>query len=105
VAATLHNLGYLHSRDNRNEEARGEYEESLKIRRELAQKNPDIFLPDVATTLCNIGSLDLSLNRTSQARRSLEEALQIYQGFADKNPARFQPLVDRRQRSLSELPH
>ena len=30
-------------------EARQHYEEALKIRRQLAQQNPDAYLPDVAT--------------------------------------------------------
>jgi tetratricopeptide (TPR) repeat protein len=48
LALTLNNLGKLDRAQNRMEEARKEFEEALKIRRELAQENPDTYLPDVA---------------------------------------------------------
>ena len=37
----LNNLGNLHRHPNRIEGARKEYEEALKIDRELAQQNPE----------------------------------------------------------------
>jgi hypothetical protein len=39
---------------------RQELEEALKIRRELAQKNPETYLPDLAQTLSTLGRLDYS---------------------------------------------
>jgi hypothetical protein len=41
MAQTLMNLGVLDYGEHRTEQARQEYEEALKIRRELAQKDPD----------------------------------------------------------------
>jgi hypothetical protein len=41
----------------------GGRDEAPKIRRELAQKNPDTYLPDVARTLTNLGLLDRDQNR------------------------------------------
>ena len=46
VATTLNNLATLDRDQNRPEAARKGYEEALKIHRELAQKNPDTYLPD-----------------------------------------------------------
>ena len=43
---TLNNLAMLDADQNRPEAARKGYEEALKIYRELAQKNPDTYLPD-----------------------------------------------------------
>jgi hypothetical protein len=55
VAATLNDLGILDSDQNRMEEARKEFEESLKIYRKLVQKDPATYLPYVAITRNNPG--------------------------------------------------
>jgi hypothetical protein len=49
-------------------EARKAYEEALKIRRELAAKNPETYLPYVAGTLNNLGILHRDQNRKDEAR-------------------------------------
>jgi hypothetical protein len=38
------------------------YEEAQKIFRELARKNPDVYVPDVAMTLNNLETLDRNQN-------------------------------------------
>ena len=55
MAATLNNLAALHSNKSERDQAKSEYEEALKIRRSLAEVNPDIYLPDMAATLVNMG--------------------------------------------------
>ena len=45
VAITLNNLGMLDSGKNRGNEARKEYAEALKMYRELAEKDPETYLP------------------------------------------------------------
>ena len=47
LAHALNNLGILDSGQNRMEEARQDFAEALKIYRQLADKNPDVYLPDV----------------------------------------------------------
>ena len=44
----------LNSDQNRIEETRKEHEEALKTYRELAQKEPETYLPHVAITLNNL---------------------------------------------------
>ena len=44
-------------------------EEALKIRRELAQKNPEVYLPDVALTLNNLGLLNRRASRSRGSSR------------------------------------
>ena len=44
----LNNLGTIDSARNRMEAARKEYEEAVKIYRELAEKNPENYLPEVS---------------------------------------------------------
>ncbi|HET9376105.1 MAG TPA: tetratricopeptide repeat protein, partial [Chthoniobacterales bacterium] len=62
------NLGILDSDQNRIEDARKEYEETLKSYRELARKDPETYLPDVAATLNDLGILDTDQNRIEEAR-------------------------------------
>jgi tetratricopeptide (TPR) repeat protein len=89
------------------EAARKEYEEALKIRRELGQKNPDTYLPDVAATLNNLANLDRDQNRDQNrreaARKEYEETLNIYERFAERNPERFQSGVERVRLQLQML--
>ena len=93
VAATLNNLGNLHSDEKRMAQARQTYEEALKIRRKLAEKNPDVYLPDVAMTLNNLGVLHRVENRMTEARQAYEEALKIRRKLAEKNPDVYLPYV------------
>jgi tetratricopeptide (TPR) repeat protein len=86
LAATLNNLGGLDRDQNRMQEARNEFAEALKTYRELAQKNPDVNLPDVAMSLNNLGLLDSDQNRIEEARKELAEALKTYRELAQKNP-------------------
>jgi len=75
------------------EEARQEYEEALRIRRELAQKNPETYLPDLAWTLHNLGLLDYSQKRVEEARQEYQEGLKIYRELAQKDPQTYLPYV------------
>jgi len=101
---TLNNLGLLDSDQDRNVEARKEYEEALKIRRELAEKNREAYLPDVADTLNNLGLLDCAQNRIAEASQKYAEALQIYETVAKQNPERFSADVTRVKELLAKLP-
>ena len=85
-------------------EARNEYEEALKTYRELAQKNPETYLPDVALTLNNLGILDSDQNRIAQARKEYEEALKILEDFAKQDPEQYTTDVKRLKKLLEELP-
>src|SRR6478672_9361149 len=97
-------LDFLDSAQNRLGEARKESEEALKIYRELAQKEPETYLPYVAATLNNLGILDRAQNRPEEARKAFEEALKIYEAFAKEDPEQFSPHVKRVKKLLKELP-
>jgi tetratricopeptide (TPR) repeat protein len=66
------------------EETRKEHEEALKTYRELAQKEPETYLPEVAQTLNNLGIVDSAQNRAEEARKSFAEALKIYRELGQK---------------------
>jgi tetratricopeptide (TPR) repeat protein len=70
----------------------------------LAQKDPEVYLPDVAMTLNNLGILDRDQNRTTEARKAYEEALTIYEAFAKQDPEQFMTNVNRLKKLLKELP-
>jgi tetratricopeptide (TPR) repeat protein len=85
------------------EAARMGFDEALKIRRELAQKNPDIYLPDVAQTLNDLAVLDRDQKRMETARKGLKEALDIYERLAERNSERFQSDVAGAKRQLQTV--
>jgi hypothetical protein len=59
-----------------------EFAEALQTYRELAQKNPETYRPDVAATLNNLRVLDSDQGRMEEARKEFAEALQTYRELA-----------------------
>jgi tetratricopeptide (TPR) repeat protein len=86
-------LGNLDSDQSLIKEGQKEYEEALKIYRELARKNPETYLADVAMILNNLGILDIAQNRMKEARIEYEEALKTYAELAQKDPGTYLPNV------------
>jgi Tfp pilus assembly protein PilF len=74
------------------------------MQKELAQKDPGTYLPDVAMMLNNLGILDRYQNRMAEARKEYEEALKIYGAFAKQDPKQFRTEVKRLKKLLKELP-
>src|SRR6476469_9056820 len=79
----------LNSDLNRMEETRKEHEETLKTYRELAEKEPETYLPEVAQTLNDLGIVDSAQNRAEEARMAFAEALKIYRELAQKKPGTY----------------
>lgn len=71
------------------DKARQHYEEALRLYRELANKNPEKYQPDVAKTLNNLGILLANIGKLKQAQTCFEEVLQIFQKLAKKNPEKY----------------
>ena len=93
---------FLHHH-NQYSQAQPLYEESLQIRRQLAQQNPQTYLPDVAMTLNNLASLYSAKNEFSQAQPLYEDALQIYRQLAQQNPQTYLPDVANTLNNLAIL--
>ena len=85
------------------EKARRHYEEVLQALRELAKKNPEAYLPDVATSLNNLGVLLCDTNDLKKAQDYQEEALQIRRKLAQQNPRAYLPDVAVTQQNLTIL--
>ena len=86
---TLNNLANLHSDTNKHKEAEEEYGEALIYYRQLAEKNEDAFLPDVARTLCNYSILHIYQNNLKKAEKEAQESLEIYKKMAEKSHEAF----------------
>jgi tetratricopeptide (TPR) repeat protein len=93
TARTLNDLGMLEADQNRPEEARKAYEEALKTYRDLAQRDPETYLPGVAASLNNLGILEAEQNRPDEARKAYEDALRISRDLARRNPETYLPGV------------
>jgi protein O-mannosyl-transferase len=91
VAAALNHTSNLDTGEKQMDEARRQYEEALKIRRDLAQQNPAAFLPDMATTLNNLGNVNRLQNRMDTARQDYEEALRIHRQLSYQNIEPYPP--------------
>ena len=85
------------------EKARRHYEEVLQALRELAKKNPEAYLPDVATSLNNLGVLLSDTNDLKKAQDYYEEALQIRRELIGKNPEAYKPDVATTLNNLGSL--
>lgn len=113
VARTLNNMGaldtaqshldVLNGTPSHYEAARSVFGEALAIYRELANTNPEAYLPELADTLNNLGVLHSSQGHDVAARAALGEALAIYRQLAAGNPERFAPRAADVQRNLDRL--
>ena len=82
---TLNDLGFwIDSRTGWTKPA-STIEEALKIHRQLAQQDPDKYLPYVAGTLNNLGFLDRNQNRIEEARAHYNEALDLYRKLLQRD--------------------
>ncbi|MDR1822037.1 MAG: tetratricopeptide repeat protein, partial [Oscillospiraceae bacterium] len=87
----LFEYAYYLAEQNEFKAAIAKYETVLKALRELAEKNPAVYLPDVATILNNLAVLHYYNNRHQEAEGEYTEALEIHSKLAEENPAVYLP--------------
>ncbi len=73
--------------DERLAEARRQYETALSSYRQLMQRYPETYLPDLAATLSNLGDVARLQNHPDEARQHYEESLQDYRMLVQQNPS------------------
>ena len=73
------------------------------IRRQLADKIPDAYLPDVAQTLYNMALLHLARKEYPAAETAALESLEKYRIMAEKSHAAFDPYVKRVEELLERI--
>jgi tetratricopeptide (TPR) repeat protein len=88
---SLNNLSAMLSNLGRREHALEVSEETVAIRRRLAQARPDAFLPELATSLHNLGNRFSNLGRPQDALAAGEEAVTIRRRLAQARPDVFLP--------------
>jgi hypothetical protein len=91
LAASLNSLAARLAGLGRREDALAAVEESVAIRRELAQARPDAFQPDLAMSLGNLSNGLAGLGRREDALATAEEATDIYRELARARPDAFRP--------------
>ena len=84
-AMTPHDLENFDTAQKRMDEARQHFERALVMRRQLAQQDPDRYLPFLAGSLNNLGTVARQQNRADEARQHFEGALKIYRQLAQQN--------------------
>jgi tetratricopeptide (TPR) repeat protein len=85
-AMTRQDLESFDTEPKRMDEARRHFERALEMRRQLAQQDPDKYLPYLAGSLNNLGMVDRHQNRLDEARQHFEGALRLYRRLAQQTP-------------------
>jgi tetratricopeptide (TPR) repeat protein len=102
-AKTLNDLGALHSVMTNYTESRSCCDKALQIYRQLAEVNPQTFLPNVAATLNNLGVGHKQTTNYTESRSCFDEALKIYHQLAEMNQQAFLPDVAMTLNNLATL--
>ena len=92
-ATTLNNFASVHKALHEFPKALQEYEEALKIRRMLANDNPETYLQDVAATLNNLANLHYDTKEYVKATEEFEEALKLYRKLVKETPNTYFPFL------------
>ena len=87
----LTNLGKILSALGQREGALKATQQAVDIRRKLAEKRPDAFLPQLALSLNNLGSQLSELGQREDALKATQQAVDIYRKLAEKRPDAFLP--------------
>ncbi len=103
LAMTQHDLETFGTEEKRIDEARRHFERALEMRRQLAERNPGVYLPEMANTLTSLGTLDQLQNRPDEARSHDEEALRINRQLMQQDPDKFRSHVAGPLANLADL--
>ncbi|MEV4283721.1 tetratricopeptide repeat protein, partial [Actinoplanes xinjiangensis] len=85
------NLAIRLAHTGRREQALTPAEEATGIYRQLADADPDAYLPHLAASLNNLSTFLSGLGRRKQAMTPAEEATGIYRRLADADPDAYLP--------------
>jgi len=90
-ACLLNNLGLALSNLGQREEAIKPSQEAAEIYRQLAEADPQVFLPNLAASLNNLGMMLSNQGRREKAIKPSQEAAEIYRQLAEAEPQVFLP--------------
>jgi protein O-mannosyl-transferase len=100
---TASDLEGLNTEEKQLDEARRQYEEAVRLYRQLAQQNPDAYLPNLASTLGNLGNLARRQNRFDEASQHYSEALLDYRRLEGTNPEPHQVNIATTYNNLGDI--
>jgi tetratricopeptide (TPR) repeat protein len=84
-ATILNNLGVHYKETGRLDDAENNYEKALKIRRKLAESDPQFNLPLIVLILSNLALLHTEQNKIEKAFKEYDEILPICRSLAQTN--------------------
>jgi tetratricopeptide (TPR) repeat protein len=90
---SLNNLGIRLSDLGRRDDALAAAQETVDIRRHLAQAWPDAFLSDLAVSLGAMSRVLADLERHREAARTATEALEVLAPFVENYPLAFRDVA------------
>ncbi len=93
IAGALNNLANRQSEVGKREEALGTAEEAVKNYRELAGRNRDAFLPDLAMSLGALSQVHVARQEHDRAHDCLKEGLELIVPLYELLPAAFVSLT------------
>ena len=91
LAACYNNLALLYSNTQRFTESEQMHKEALKIRKRLADTNPQFYEPDLAVSYNNIATLYNKIQRFTESEQMYKDALKINTRLAEANPQAYEP--------------
>ena len=91
LARLGNNLSVRQSEMGQRVEALASIAEAVRIRRALAEANPDAFLPNLASSLNNQANRQSAMGQRVEALASIAEAVRHYRALAEANPDAFLP--------------
>ncbi len=103
LAQTANTSGNAAVQSHRLNDARANYDEALKIWRQLTVDGAADYLPEMVNTLVGLGFLERSEKRPDRAGAYFEEATQIDRQLAQKNPQKYLPDLAIRQLNLGNF--
>jgi nucleoside phosphorylase/tetratricopeptide (TPR) repeat protein len=84
-------LGNRQSEVGQRERALESTQEAVGAYRELARRNPEAFLPDLAMSLNNLGKVQSEVGQRERALESTQEAVEIHRRLAQHDSETFLP--------------
>ncbi|MBK8490437.1 MAG: hypothetical protein IPL49_05885 [Saprospirales bacterium] len=67
--------------------------EDLKFKAELVERNPRLYIPELARVMNNLGVLMVRRSEIAQAKANFEAAIDIYRDLVAEDPAYYLPYV------------
>ncbi|MFW9967944.1 MAG: hypothetical protein ACFFEA_12395 [Candidatus Thorarchaeota archaeon] len=103
LAAMTHNMAFMADFKGNKEEGERFYGDALQIRRNLADRDPDVYLQRLLTELWSLGIFYFRYSKLDEAEKLFLEVLEIAKGKAEKSPEEYEVWIERASLTLSQV--